>query len=59
MPDIYANWFVFHQPIIPVSKPKGNPETLSQDSRAPPESIVLTWRNTTGHVHSQISGFTT
>ena len=27
--------------------PLENPETLSRDSRAPPESIVLTWTNTT------------
>ena len=39
--------FVFPQPIIPLFKPIGSPETLSRDSRAPPESIVLTRRCTT------------
>ncbi len=34
-------------PIIPLFKPIGSPKTLSRDPRAPPESIVLTWRNTT------------
>ena len=40
--------FVFPQPIIPLFKPIESPRTLSRDSQAPPESIVLTWRNTTG-----------
>lgn len=42
------HWFVLPQPIIPWFKPIGIPETLSRDSRAPPECIVLTWRNATG-----------
>ena len=37
-------WFVLLQPIIPLFKPIGSPETLSRDSRAPPESRMLTWR---------------
>ena len=36
--------FVLRQPIMPFFKPIGSPETLSRDSRAPPESIVLTWK---------------
>ncbi len=40
--------FVLPRPIIPLFKPIGSPETLSRDPRAPLESIVLTWRNTTG-----------
>ena len=39
--------FVFPRPIVPLFKPIENPKTLFQDSRAPPDSIVLTWRNTT------------
>ena len=42
------NWSVFLQPIEPLLKPNGSPETLSWDSRAPPESLVLTWTYTTG-----------
>ena len=41
-------WFVLPQPIIPLFKLIGSPETLSRDSRAPPKSIMLTRRNTTG-----------
>ncbi len=41
-------WFVLPRPIIPLFKRIGSPETLSRDPRAPPESILLTWRNTTG-----------
>ena len=37
----------FPQLIIPLFKPIESPETLSRDSRGPPESIVLIWRNTT------------
>ena len=37
--------FVLPRPIIPLSKPLGSPETLSRDTRAPPESIVLTKSN--------------
>ena len=36
------------QPIIPLFKPVGSPETLSRNSRAPPKSINLTWRTITG-----------
>ena len=39
--------FVLLQPIIPLFKPIESRETLSRDSRAPPESVVLTWRTTT------------
>ena len=35
----------FPQPVIPLFKLIGSPETLSRDSHAPLESIVLTWRN--------------
>ena len=38
---------VFTQPIIPLFKLNGSSETLFRDSRAPSESMVLTWRNTT------------
>ena len=43
-----TGWFVLPQPTIPLFKPIGSPETLSRDSRAPPGSRMLTWRNTTG-----------
>ena len=43
-----GQWFVFSQPNIPLFKPIESPETLSRDSYAPPEKIVLTWRNATG-----------
>ena len=49
------DWFVFLQPIIPLSKRIESPETLSRDSRAPPESIVLIWINTTGGLRRTIS----
>ena len=32
----------FHSPLNPMFKPIGSSETLSWDSRAPPENIVLT-----------------
>ena len=44
---IFAAGYVFLQPTVPLFKPIESPETLTRDSRAPPESIVLTWRNTT------------
>ena len=36
------NWFVFRRSIVPLFKPIKSPEVLSRDSRARPESIVLT-----------------
>ena len=42
------------QPIKSLFKPIGSPETLSQNSRAPLESITLTRRNTTGIAHDPI-----
>lgn len=39
--------FVLAQIFTPLFKPLGSPETLSHDSHAPLESIVLTWTNTT------------
>ena len=44
----YEQRFVLLQPSIPLFKPIESPETLSRDSRAPPECIVLTLRNATG-----------
>ena len=40
--------FVLPQPIMPLFKLNGSPETLSRDSRAPLESRMLTWRTTIG-----------
>ena len=42
--------FVLPQPMIPLSKPNGSPETIFRDSRAPPASVVLTWRDTTAPI---------
>lgn len=36
------------QPIISLFKPDGSPEKFSRNSRAPAESMVLIWTNTTG-----------
>ena len=48
-PSTSDSELVFPQPIVPLFKPDGSPETLSRDSRAPPESMVLIWENTTGN----------
>ena len=48
-------WYVLPHLIVPLCKPDGSPEMLSRDFRAPPEFIILTWRNTTGRIaHSKL-----
>ena len=48
----FGNWLrdyrsVFLQPIMPLFKITGSPETLSRNSRSPLKALILTWRNTT------------
>lgn len=47
-PDGKTYWYILLQSIIPLLKPTGSPGTLSRDSRALLENILLTRRNTTG-----------
>ena len=43
------------QPTIPLFKPAESPAILSRDCRAPPKSMVLTWRNTTGGYQNYVA----